>query len=161
MNAEDPILKEELWSYIASYSSLQGRAMRLKDVCPCTHPPCAQHHCWVVKQWEKAEETARQGDTSSPFRGWVLPLPWLCPCTSKPLRGPDQRRKEPGAGVINLDKHTAKSGDFWQAWEQGRGEDTCVSAGGLSYCGAALAAAAKCPPLPQLRVPPKSAVCQG
>lgn len=69
VNGEDPILKEELWSYIASYSSLQGKVMRLKDVCPCPQPPRTQRRCWVAKQWEKAGEMqmARRGDTSSPF----------------------------------------------------------------------------------------------
>lgn len=52
---------------------------------------------------------------------------------------------------------TNKSCDFGQAWEQQRGEDTCVSAGGLSCCSAALAAAAKGTSLPWLRVPPKYA----
>lgn len=103
-------------------------------------------------------QTARQRDISSPFRSWVLLSPWLCPCISKPLGGPKWHGKELGAEVINSDKHTAKSSDFQQAQEQGCEADTCVLAGGLSCCGAALAAAAKCLPLPRCGVPLKSAV---
>lgn len=106
-------------------------------------------------------QMARWGDTSSPFtEAGFCGHRGCAPAPPNPS-GLKQHRKEPGAGVINTDKHRAKSSDFQEAWEQGRGEDTCTSAGGLSCCSAALAAAAKCVPLPQLSVPSKSAVCQG
>lgn len=129
--------------------------MRLKDVCPCTHPSCTQCHCWVAKQLEKAGEMwmTRQGDTSSPSEAG---LHCHCGCAPAPPNPPGAPSSREGSQVQGLFTGTNKSSDFRQPWEQQR-EDTCMSAGGLSCCSTALAAAAKGTSLPWLRVPPKYA----
>lgn len=126
--------------------------------CLPLHTPSPHH---VPAGWQsngKRQEGCRRPGRVTPVPPQRLGFMATVACGPAPPNLAGALSSTEGSQVQGLFTQTNKSSDSGQAWEQQRGEDTCMSAGGLSCCSAALAAAAKGTSLPWLRVPPKQAI---